>query len=63
MNTFTETVITSLSATSTLDAAFRKLKEWKFPLAKMEPIAQDEFSHDIVIPFRDNKQHLVISAT
>lgn len=63
MNAFVKEVIDALSTSTTLDAAFRKLEQWQFPLIEMEPIAQDEFSHDIVIPFPNHQEFLVIGTT
>lgn len=63
MNEFAKEVINVLTKCTTLDAAFRRLEQWHFPLIEMEPIAQDEFSHDIVIPFPNHQEFLVIGVT
>ncbi|MBX3072762.1 hypothetical protein KF707_02585 [Candidatus Obscuribacterales bacterium] len=46
-----------------LDKAFRFLESENFPLAQMDVIAQDEFSHDVCVPFPDNQAFIVIGAT
>jgi hypothetical protein len=46
-----------------LDKAFRYLESENFILAQMDVIAQDEFSHDVCIPFPDNQTYIVIGAT
>ena len=46
-----------------LDKAFRYLESEKFLLAQMDVIAQDEFSHDVCVPFPDGQTYIVIGAT
>jgi hypothetical protein len=47
----------------TLEKALRFLESKSFPLQLMEVIAQDEFSHDVVIPFPGLLSFLALGVT
>lgn len=46
-----------------LEKALRYLKTKRFPLHLMEVIAQDEFSHDVIIPFLGEQSFLALGVT
>lgn len=58
-----ETLIAELREIKSLEKALRYLESMNFPLRHMEVIAQDEFSHDVVIPFPESQQFLALGVT
>jgi hypothetical protein len=53
----------ALSEVTNLDRALRKLEQLRFRMAEMDVIAQDEFSHDVLIPFAEGERYLVLGVT
>lgn len=61
--TFPE-LASALSACTNLDRAIRYLHTNKvFQLSAMDVIAQDEFTHDVLIPFAQSERYLVFGST
>ena len=58
-----EQLINDISAISNLEKAFRYLKQKSFPMQLMDLVAQDEFSHDVILPFPDETKFLVLGVT
>jgi hypothetical protein len=56
-------LIAELQALKNLDRALRHLEKEKFPLHQMDVVAQDEFSHDVLLPFVNPPDVLVLSVT
>ena len=46
-----------------LDKALRYLETKGFQLRLMDVIAQDEFSHDVILPFPESHRFLAIGVT
>ena len=44
-----------LSSYTNLEKILRFLEEKQFALAQMDVVAQDEFSHDVIIPFHGSE--------
>ena len=59
---FTE-LITAIRQTKYLEKALRFLESQSFPLNLMELVQQDEFSHDMILPFPDHQNFLVLFIT
>lgn len=54
----------ALSRCTNLDRAIQYLASCEtFSLSKMEVIAQDEFTHDVLVPFACNSDYLVLGST
>ncbi|MFN8552507.1 MAG: hypothetical protein U0103_13615 [Candidatus Obscuribacterales bacterium] len=54
----------ALSACTNLDRAIRYLStNQAFLLSAMDVIAQDEFTHDVLIPFAQSEKYLVLGST
>lgn len=54
----------ALSECSNLDRAIRYLRtDEAFLLSAMDVIAQDEFTHDVLIPFAQCEKYLVLGST
>ena len=58
-----EQLIHDISAITNLEKAFRFLQQKNFPLQLMDLVAQDEFSHDVILPLPDSTKFLVIGVT
>ena len=58
-----EIIIRELEEKTSLEKALRYLEKKRFPLHLMEVIAQDEFSHDVVIPFLGEGSFLTLGVT
>jgi hypothetical protein len=58
-----ENLIADLNAQKSLEKALRYLESNGFPLQQMEVIAQDEFSHDVVVPFPGLQNFLALGVT
>lgn len=56
-------IIPELNEMKSLEKALRYLESKDFPLKLMEVIAQDEFSHDVVIPFPGSQSFLALGVT
>ncbi|MBS1952608.1 MAG: hypothetical protein JST89_00335 [Cyanobacteria bacterium SZAS-4] len=55
---------TALSRCTNLDRAIQYLaKNEMFSLSKMDVIAQDEFTHDVLVPFTERADYLVLGST
>lgn len=55
--------IETLRALNTLERALRVLEAEGFPLNRMEVVAQDEFSHDVLVPFPEGTQWIALGVT
>ena len=54
----------ALSRCTNLDRAMRYLASNEtFLLSKMDVIAQDEFTHDVLVPFAHSAEYLVFGST
>ncbi len=54
----------ALSRCTNLDRAIQFLASNEmFSLSKMDVIAQDEFTHDVLVPFANSTQYLVLGCT
>jgi hypothetical protein len=62
-NIKTEKLVAEIEALKNLDRSMRYLEQHKFPLHLMDVVAQDEFSHDVLIPFAEPPTVLVLSVT
>ncbi|MBZ0185257.1 MAG: hypothetical protein K8F91_03320 [Candidatus Obscuribacterales bacterium] len=56
-------LLESLNQAGNLDRAFRCLEQADFCLAQMDVLAQDEFSHDVIVPVPDSVLYLVLAVT
>lgn len=56
-------VIAEIRTLKNLDKALRYLEKEQFPLHQMDVVAQDEFSHDVLVPFATPPHILVLSVT
>jgi len=56
-------IITEIRTLKNLDRALRLLEKKNFPLHQMDVVAQDEFSHDVIVPFPSPPDVLVLSVT
>lgn len=56
-------LVKELLAKGTLDKAIRFLENKRFPLSMMDVVAQDEFSHDVIVPFIGLQEYLVLGVT
>ena len=59
----TSDIIQELRKINSLEKALRHLETRNFPLKLMEAYAQDEFNHDIVIPFPGEQSFLALAVT
>ena len=55
--------IETLRALNTLERALRVLEAQGFPLNRMEVVAQDEFSHDVLVPFPEGARCIALGVT
>lgn len=55
--------IESVRSLSTLERALRALEAAGFPLHRMEVVAQDEFSHDVLVPFPEGEEFMALGVT
>ena len=58
-----EDLVSELNAQKSLEKALRYLESKGFPLQQMEVIAQDEFSHDVVVPFPGLHNFIALGVT
>lgn len=57
-------VAAALSQCTNLDRAIQYLiLNEMFALARMDVIAQDEFTHDVLVPFAQSEEYLVFGST
>lgn len=56
-------ITSELMQVKSLEKALRLLGSKSFPLQLMEVIAQDEFSHDVVIPFPGLRSFIALGVT
>ncbi len=56
-------IVAEIVALKNLDRAMRYLEKEEFLPREMDVVAQDEFSHDVVIPFTKRPYVLVLSVT
>jgi len=56
-------LVTAVLQTKYLEKALRLLESQNFPLNMMELVQQDEFSHDMILPFPDQQNFLVLFIT
>ena len=56
-------VIAEIRTLKNLDKALRYLEKEQFPLHQMDVVAQDEFSHDVLVPFATPPHVLILSVT
>ncbi len=56
-------MLQALNAMTNLEEVIRFLAPAGFPLAKMDSVAHDEFTLDLVVPFPAGPRHLVIGIT
>ncbi|CAN5180681.1 hypothetical protein BH10CYA1_BH10CYA1_61100 [soil metagenome] len=57
-------VAAALSLCTNLDRAIQYLSSSElFSLSRMDVIAQDEFTHDVLVPFAQGAQYLVFGST
>ena len=54
-----DNIKTELLNLKNLEKALRFLEAQQFPLDRMEVIAQDEFSHDVVVPYPENSPNFL----
>jgi len=55
---------TELSRCTNLDRAIQYLGQNEtFLLSKMDVVAQDEFTHDVLVPFAKSSEYLVLGST
>jgi len=56
-------LVADIESLKNLDRAMRYLEREDFLLREMDVVAQDEFSHDVVVPFTIRPHVLVLSVT
>ena len=56
-------IVQELRGIKSLEKAIRYLETKAFPLNLMEVIAQDEFNHDVVVPFPGEQAYLALAVT
>jgi len=58
-----QNIIVDLWQKKSLEKALRYLESKNFPLQWMDVVAQDEFSHDVIVPFPEEQRFLVLGVT
>ncbi|MFN8657339.1 MAG: hypothetical protein U0105_13440 [Candidatus Obscuribacterales bacterium] len=56
-------LLESLRELNTLERALRVLESQGFPLNRMDVVAQDEFSHDVLVPFPEGARCIALGVT